>query len=135
MQCFATNGSLSSFFALDSGANVYAKVMQIWLDAVRMLPLNYHQIRYEDLVSDFENEMRALLDFLGVGWHDSVREYDKHAMKHSKVNTPSYHQVTQPIYQDAKYRWKRYAKQFEPIMPTLQVYVDYFGYNEDTYNT
>lgn len=135
MQCFATNGSLSSFFALDSGANVYAKVMQIWLDAVRMLPLNYHQIRYEDLVSDFENEMRALLDFLGVGWHDSVREYDKHAMKHSKVNTPSYHQVTQPIYQDAKYRWKRYAKQFEPIMPTLQVYVDYFGYKEDTYST
>jgi tetratricopeptide (TPR) repeat protein len=128
MQNFGTNGALTSFFALESGVSVYAKVMQIWLDAVRMLPLQYHQIRYEDLVTDFERESHSLLDFLGVGWNESVREHDKHAMSHSNINTPSYHQVTQPVYQHAKYRWKRYAKQFEPLMPILQPYIEYFGY-------
>ena len=128
MQNFGTNGSLTSFFALESGVSVYAKVMQIWLDAVRMLPLKYHQIRYEDLVTNFEQEAHALLDFLGVGWNESVREHDKHALGHSNINTPSYHQVTQPIYQHAKYRWKRYAKQFEPLMPALQPYIKHFGY-------
>lgn len=128
MQNFGTNGALTSFFTLESGVSVYAKVMQIWLDAVRMLPLNYHQIRYEDLVTDFEQESHALVDFLGVGWNESVREHDKHAMSHSKINTPSYHQVTQPIYQHAKYRWKRYSKQFELVMPTLQPYIEYFNY-------
>lgn len=128
MQNFGTNGSLAGFFALESGVSVYTKVMQIWLDAVRLLPLKYHQIRYEDLVTDFEQESHSLLDFLGVGWNESVREHDKHAMGHSNINTPSYHQVTQPIYQHAKYRWKRYAKQFEPLMPTLQSYIEHFGY-------
>ena len=128
MQNFSTNGSLTSFFTLESGVTVYAKVMQIWLDAVRILPLDYHQIRYEDLVTDFEIEARALLSFLGVGWSDSVREHDKHAMSHGKIRTPSYHQVTQPIYLHAKFRWMRYAKQFEPLMPTLKPYIEYFGY-------
>lgn len=128
MQNFSANGSLTSFFTLENGVSVYAKVMQIWLDAVRILPLNYHQIRYEDLVTDFEGESRALLDFLGVSWNESVRAYDKHAMSHGKVRTPSYHQVTQPIYQHAKFRWKRYAKQFEPLMPILKPYIEYFNY-------
>ena len=128
MQNFATDGAMTSFFTLESGAVAYGKVMQIWLDAARLLPLNYHQIRYEDLVDDFENEARALLDFLEVGWDNSVLAHDKHAMKHSKVSTPSYHQVTQPIYQHAKYRWKRYASQMQAIMPVLQPYIEYFGY-------
>lgn len=128
MQNFSANGALTSFFTLEGGVSVYAKVMQVWLDAVRLLPLNYHQIRYEDLVTDFDRESQALLDFLGVGWDESVREYNKHAMSHSKINTPSYHQVTQPIYQDAKFRWQRYATQFEPFMATLRPYIEYFGY-------
>lgn len=128
MQNFSTNGSLTSFFTLESGVSVYAKVMQIWLDAIRMLPLNYHQVRYEDLVTDFEGESRDLLNYLGVGWDESVVAYDKHAMSHGKVLTPSYHQVTQPIYQHAKFRWKRYAKQFEQHMPILKPYIEYFNY-------
>lgn len=129
MQNFASD-ALTSFFSLENGALVYSKIMQIWVDAAKMLPLNYHRIRYEDLVADFENEAHALLDFLGVGWHESVREHDKHAMKHGNINTPSYHQVTQPIYQHAKYRWKRYEKQLAPVMPTLQPYIEYFDYAE-----
>lgn len=128
MQNFSTNGALTSFFTLEGGVSVYAKVMQIWLDAVRLLPLNYHQIRYEDLVTNFDHESKALLDFLGVGWSEDVRKHDKHAMSHSRVRTPSYHQVTQPIYQHAKYRWRRYEKQFEPVMQVLHPYIQYFGY-------
>lgn len=132
MQNFSNDGALTSFITLEGGASVYAKVMQIWVDAAEMLPLNYHRIRYEDLVADFEHEARTLLDFLGVGWHESVREHDKHAMSHGKVNTPSYHQVTQPIYQHAKYRWKRYTKQMEAVMPVLRPYIEYFGYGAQT---
>lgn len=128
MQNFSANGALTSFFTLEGGASVYAKVMQIWLDAVRLLPLRYHQIRYEDLVTDFDYQSQALLDFLGVEWSEDVRKYDRHAMSHSRIRTPSYHQVTQPIYQHAKYRWNRYMKQFETVMPTLHPYIQYFGY-------
>lgn len=130
MQNFVLNEAMSSFFTLESTAQVYRGVMQTWLEAAARLPLNYHRIRYEDLVADLEGETRSLLDFLGVGWDDRVLNHTEHAIKRGTINTPSYHQVTQPIYQHARYRWKRYAKQFEPVMPMLQPFIDYFGYAE-----
>lgn len=130
MQNFTLNEAMSSFMTVESSAAVYISVMRTWMEVVRNLPLNYHQIRYEDLLADFENETRALLEYLGVGWDDKVRGHTEHAIKRGTINTPSYHQVTQPIYHHAKYRWKRYAKQFEPVMPELQPFIDLFGYAE-----
>lgn len=130
MQNFLINEAMAGFFTLESGATIYGEVMQTWQTAVSQLPLDYHRIRYEDLVVDFENETRALLEFLGVGWDDSVLGHTDHAIKRGTINTPSYHQVTQPIYQHAKYRWKRYARQFEPVMPLLKPFIDYFDYAE-----
>lgn len=134
LSCFMQNilipEDMSSFLTLESSAAIYGNVMRTWMEAVHSLPLDYHQIRYEDLVTDFEKETGALLDFLGVGWNDSVLGHAEHAIKRGTISTPSYHQVTQPIYQHAKYRWKRYIKQFEPVMAELQPLIDNFGYAE-----
>jgi hypothetical protein len=104
--------------------------MRTWVESARLLPLRYHRIRYEDLVDDFESETKQLLDFLEVGWHESVRNHVEHAVKRGTINTPSYHQVTQPIYRDARYRWTRYAEYFEAALPYLQPYIAYFGYED-----
>lgn len=127
MQYFAMNDSNACFLSMEDTAQVYAKVMRLWQKIIQTLPLNYHRIRYEDLVSNFEHETRVLLDFIEVGWNEDVLKYAEHSKK-SRINTPSYHQVTQPIYQHAKFRWQRYAKYFEPSMPILQPYIDYFDY-------
>jgi tetratricopeptide (TPR) repeat protein len=134
MQNFTLNEAMATFYSLDSTAALYAKVMGLWQQCVQKLPIKYHQIRYEDLVSNFEHETRRLLDFLEVGWDDAVLQHTEHARKRGTINTPSYHQVTQPIYQHAKYRWKRYAKQLEPVMETLRPYIEYFGYEEERNN-
>ncbi len=130
MQSFGINEAMASFFTLESTAALYVKVMGLWLECARKLPINYHMVRYEDLVSNFEHETRRLLDFLEVGWDDAVLQHTEHARERGKINTPSYHQVTQPIYQHAKYRWKRYARQLEPVMETLQPFIEYFGYED-----
>jgi tetratricopeptide (TPR) repeat protein len=130
MQNFVLNEANTGFHTLESSADIYVNVMRTWQEAVRILPLDYHKVRYEDLVADFEHETRTLLDFLEVGWDDRVLNHTEHAAKRGTINTPSYHQVTQPIYQHAKYRWKRYATQFEPVMPVLQPFIEYFGYAE-----
>lgn len=130
MQNFVMNESNAGFVSLESAATVYRDVMRLWLELTRHLPLEFHRVRYEDLVSNFEPETRALLEFLGVGWDGRVLAHTEHAIKRGTIRTPSYHQVTRPIYQDAKYRWKRYAKQFEPTLPLLQPFIDCFGYAE-----
>ena len=108
MQNFVVNSLMANFFSLEDSAKLYAKVMRLWQKTARLLPLDYHTVRYEDLVSDFETEARKMLDFLELEWHPAVVDYAVQARKRGKVNTPSYHQVTQDIYQSAKFRWKRY---------------------------
>jgi len=131
MQDFSMNEAMASFCSLESTVNTYSAVMTAWQKYVQILPLTYHRIRYEDLIADVEGQMRSLLDFLGVGWNASVMEHTAHAQNKGAINTPSYHQVTQPIYQSAKYRWKRYEAAFKPVLSQLHPFIDYFGYGSD----
>lgn len=41
-------------------------------------PGQYHELRYEELVSDQESTLRSLLDFLGEEWEPSILDFDKH---------------------------------------------------------
>jgi hypothetical protein len=129
MQNFSTNDAMVGFVSLERVADIYARVMHAWLDYAKQLPvLRWHLIRYEDLITNFEQETRALLEFLGVGWSDAVLAHTEHAQKRGIINTPSYHQVVQPIYQHSKYRWTRYSEQFMDVLPVLQPFIERFGY-------
>jgi tetratricopeptide (TPR) repeat protein len=130
MQNFSHNDAMAGFVSLESIAEIYARVMDAWGETAERLPLHWQRIRYEDLIGNFEPEARKLLEFIGVDWSDAVLEHTRHAQQRFAIMTPSYHQVTQPIYQHARYRWKRYAEEFQPVMATLQPFIDRFGYQE-----
>ena len=131
MQDFGANDAMAGFTSLESIADIYARVMESWREYCDRLPVHWQRIRYEDLVADFEPEARRLLDFLGMEWDDAVLDHTRHAQARGLINTPSYHQVTQPIYQHARYRWKRYEQDFAPVLATLQPYIEHFGYTAD----
>ena len=44
------------------------------------------------------------------------------------ITTASYAQVTEPLYRGAVGRWQRYRKHLEPVLPTLQPWIEKFGY-------
>ncbi|GAF80582.1 unnamed protein product, partial [marine sediment metagenome] len=69
-----------------------------------------------------------LIRFLDLEWDDAVLDYARHARRRRVINTPSYNQVTEPIYQRARYRWGRYAEQLAPVMGVLKPYAEFFGY-------
>lgn len=79
---------------------------------------------------DMGRSTRTLLDLLEVGRDDAVIEHTSHARQRSVIRTPSYHQVTQPIHQHAKYSWKRYAADFAAVMPILRPFIEHFGYGQ-----
>jgi tetratricopeptide (TPR) repeat protein len=128
MQNFGTNAAMANFFTLEGAVHLYAQVMGAWLHYAELLPVNYHQIRYEDLIEDVATESCKLLDFLGLPWDDAVLKHTEHARQRFAINTPSYHQVVQPIYQRSKYRWKRYEQHLRDVMPVLQPFIERFGY-------
>jgi len=128
MQSFEPNAAMRHFFSLESTVRYYAAVMEIGLQAFSAFPGYMHQLRYEDLVADTAVEAGRLLAFLGMHWEPGVLEFHKTAQQRH-INTPSYHQVTLPIYQSARQRWRNYEEHLRPVLPQLQRFVDYFGYS------
>jgi hypothetical protein len=92
--------------------------------------LDVHTIRYEDVVEDFDGHVSALCEFLGVPWEEGLRQFSARALDRGKINTPSYEQVSKPIYREARYRWERYRKHLEPFLPMLRPYILQFGYDD-----
>lgn len=128
MQHFTLNQAMATFTTLEDTAAAYAAVMDLWREYTQFLPIQYHMIRYEDLVDNMEHETRRLLSFLEIEWNEAVLGHVEHAKRRGAISTPSYHQVTQPIYKSARFRWKRYTRELEPVMDTLRPFIEYFGY-------
>jgi tetratricopeptide (TPR) repeat protein len=130
MQYFSLNQAMTHFTSLESTAKFYALVMGLWQQYTDVLPIDWHALRYESLVEDFEGTMRALLTFLDLEWDDSVLSYHRHA-QNKTILTPSYSQVTQPIYADSKEHWRRYEEHLKPALPVLEPFIQHFGYDAE----
>jgi tetratricopeptide (TPR) repeat protein len=130
MQNFQLNDAMANFCTIGDTVRLYAKTMDLWQAYREQLPLTVHTIRYEDVVDDFDGQVRALCDFLQVPWEDGLRQFSTRALDRGRINTPSYEQVSKPIYRDARYRWERYREHLAPFLPALQPYIDRFGYSD-----
>ena len=128
MQTFKLNDAMANFLDLDQSAKLYAAVMELWSVYQQKLDLDVHVLKYEDLVQDFEGTCKPLISFLGLEWDDNLHNYQETALGRSNIKTPSYNQVTQPLYKQASRRWTNYRKQMEPVLPVLQPWIEAFGY-------
>lgn len=130
MQGFDLNNTMANFCTLGDTVALYTRTMDLWEAYRAQLLLVVHTVRYEDVVDDFEGEMRSLCRFLGVAWEDGLQQFATRALDRGRINTPSYAQVSRPIYQEARYRWVRYRKYLAPYLPALRPYIERFGYAE-----
>ncbi len=115
------------FFSLEGTTEAYAITMGIWRTVAPLMPAPYLEVRYEDMVEDLESVARRTLDFLGVSWDTRVLGFDDHARK-KMVRSPTYADVTQPVYKRAMGRWRHYQKYLEPYLDKLEPFVKAFGY-------
>ncbi len=128
MQNFMLNHAMANFLNLDDSLRLYDLTMSLWKKYTNVLKIDHHIIRYEDLISNFEKTIRGLLEFLKVKWSNNVTEFYKTAEKRGIINTPSYNQVSQPIYTNSMYRWKNYEKEFKKSNISLENWVKEFNY-------
>jgi tetratricopeptide (TPR) repeat protein len=127
-QNFHLNAAMAHFLTLEDTVRTYAWVMGLWQHYLDVLPITWHATRYEDLVGDLEQETRRILDFMGIEWNAEVLNYIENARSRQRINTPSYTQVTRPIYAHACYRWERYREFMEPYLDCLRPFMDRYGY-------
>ncbi len=128
MQSFAMNAAMANFLTLKDAANLYHDMMSLWQACETNLSLDVHQVRYEDLIEDFEQEVDGVVTFLGLKWDDAILEYRERIEEKGLVTTPSYHQIGEPIYDRATARWERYREYLQPQMQVLEPFLNAFGY-------
>lgn len=132
LSCFMQDFTLTPFMAhyttLEGVARVYDRLMGLWRGFTESLALSVHVVRYEELVEDTEGQLRGLLDFLELDWQADVLDHTRYARSRGVIDSPSFSQVTQPVYRDAALRWHRHRQPLETVLPVLQPWIDRYGY-------
>lgn len=91
----------------------YAGLMRHWQATVR-LPI--FELNYESLVADPEAKIREMLAFCGLDWDDACLNFSQ---QRRHVDTPSYHQVRQPLYSRSVGRYKHYKDGLGELITAL----------------
>ncbi|WP_425452152.1 tetratricopeptide repeat-containing sulfotransferase family protein [Aestuariispira insulae] len=90
--------------------NIQEELMDFWKS---LMGERIYDVSYESLVSNPEQEIRSLINFLGVAWDDACL---KHHEQKNTVITASQHQVRQPINIASRDHFHRYADFLGPLM-------------------
>jgi len=131
LSCFMQNLPLNQVGAacltLAGTAEEYTDLMGTWQAIKPRMRNPWLEVRYEDMVEDLETVARKTLDFLEVNWDSKVLGFDAHA-RQKMVRSPTYADVTQPVYKRAVGRWRNYQKHLEPHLEKLEPFIKAFGY-------
>ncbi len=128
-QEFKLIAPLAKFLDINKTINFYH---QVFTTATNILEDDLQQIkeiRYEDVLNNFEATITKLVNFLNLEWQPQMQQFHKYAQG-QKINTPSYHQVTKPLYKNAIYRWRHYQKYLSEAEQKLQKWIEKFGYQK-----
>ena len=82
-----------------------------------VLPGRVLTVQYEEVVTDFENQVRRILEYCNLPWEtDCIRFYETER----PVRTASSEQVRQPIYTGALNFWRNYEAHLGELMEVLE---------------
>ncbi|HYW17427.1 MAG TPA: sulfotransferase [Allosphingosinicella sp.] len=130
LSCYRINFTPSpaafAFSDLEETARHYDALMKLIELCRQRLPLTVHEVWYHRLVADFEPTVRAMAEFVGLGWTDDFHAFDRTARTRG-VRTASATQVRQGLY-DGGGGWRRYESRLAPALSILAPWVERLGF-------
>ncbi|AEG01091.1 tetratricopeptide repeat-containing sulfotransferase family protein [Methylomonas methanica] len=130
MQVMIPSAATVHLFNWRSTAELYAETMRWWLHVKPLLSVDVMTFRYEDGIADFQGTFRRVFEFLGLAWHQQADQFYKQAGQ-KFIASPSFGQVSQPLYASSVGRWRYYAAEFDAVDDLLQPYIEAYGYCTD----
>ena len=105
----------------------YQRLMDHWHE---VLPGRCLTVQYEEVVTDFENQVRRLLDYCGLPFEEACINFHE---TDRPVRTASSEQVRQPVYSKSVNFWRNHedylAELIEVLEPALPRYQKYESIN------
>jgi tetratricopeptide (TPR) repeat protein len=95
----------------------YVAFRQLMAHWMRVLDSKILHVRYEDLVLDFNRQVRRILEFCQLPWESGCQKFHESA---APATTASAVQVRQPLYASSIGKWRHYETQLAPIAHHLE---------------
>ena len=113
-QLFASGQEFTySFEDIARYYRIYVELMAHW---DQVLPGKVLRVQHEDLVADFEPQVRRILDFCGLDFEPGCLEFHKTSRR---VHTASSEQVRRPINTEGLEQWRRFEPWLGPLAQAL----------------
>lgn len=113
---------------LESAARHFALTADLMEHYRAVLPMRYLAVRYEDMVTDQEVQVRRLFDFIGEPYDPRALDFHENPRP---ARTASYAQVTEKLYDRSRFRFRRYREHLAPVEPILRPWIERLGYTLD----
>lgn len=125
---FRMSAPIFELLTLECAAAYYDAVMRVLVECMRVLPLNSHLVRHEDVVIAFASEMRRICEFLQLEWVPAMEDFASRTQRR-EILTPSAAQLARGLNASGVGHWRRYRPQLAPVLPLLGDWVSYFRFD------
>ncbi|MEI9996019.1 MAG: sulfotransferase [Rhizomicrobium sp.] len=126
---FAMSNQMYQLVTLDGAARYYDVVMGACAAYREQLGLDWHDVRHEDFVADYEPQVRALCDRLGLAWTAGMTQVAER-LRARAVDTPSSGQIAKGVSEEGVGAWRHYAQPMADVLPLLAPWAARFGYED-----
>lgn len=132
LSCFRRRFNMSApiyeLLSIDGAARYYDAVLRLLIRCTSLLPLEMCLVRHEDVVREFEREMRRICQFLHLEWHPAMGDFALRT-KDRAVLTPSTAQLVRGLSTEGLGHWHRYRAHLAPVLERLEPWVKRFAYD------
>ena len=113
-QLFASGQQFT--YSFEDIARYYRTYVQLMAHWERVLPGAVLRVQHEELVEDFEPQVRRILEFCGLSFEPGCLEFHKTSRR---VHTASSEQVRRPINTEGLEQWRRFEPWLGPLKEAL----------------
>ncbi len=124
---FKMNDAMVNFLNWNSTIQFYNKVFDLFEFYSNELNLNFITIKYEDLITNFKDNVQKMTKYIGLKYENNMENFFLTAKNQSRISTPSYSQVINPLYTTSINRWKNYPNTNE-TKKKLNKWIKKFNY-------
>ena len=134
LSCFMTSADmdlkLADFYDFKGIALLYDSVLNFWEKCRTTLPIATISARYERLVANPKQELTMLAKFAGLDWNENILDHQASVAARGYIGSPSYSQVSEPLYARASGRWREYRQHMGAIDDLIAPWLTKLGYED-----
>jgi len=125
---FRMSAPIFELLTIEGAARYYDAVMQLLIRLMSSLTVDTCLVRHEDLVTEFEREMKRICKFLDLEWAPAMGDFALRTRKRG-VLTPSTAQLVRGLNTEGLGQWRRYRTGLAPVQAMLDPWVKRFYYD------